>query len=777
VIRKYYWLLFVLPLVPIAVLALYLFPEDKPLLASEYFSWGDRPLVTNGSAWKTSDNIQQPPPKVLADLTGGGWNVLTEKIDELWWIARLTGERAGRLESPAFVAPRWISLTVSGDLTRPDNELYFLREGGNERVSVRVRTEERFWRRVTYALPSDWVGKRIRLVAEAGPRDLANWFGFTNPRALGTGTVLAKQLRTLCFLPVFVVALFLFLLPGLVPAAWLAHRSVVNPRLALPLAIMFSCLAGYLCFWIYLYNADFGRWFALAVLAGSAGLLFVSLKARGAVRTILASCVVLKPLALMALTGLFYLAVLYSVDLEVGVEGQPRMRFFEFTLAVDNEIPYFFAQPLFNGQAVLESFQKKVPGWHTSDRPPLQTGLILLQLPVARLFVSEELGRLYALVVGIALQCAWVPAVWSLWAASLLSPGRAASALLLVLLSGFALVNTSFAWPKMLSAALVVFATTIGIVDGVPGSRSLSIGRAVLLGLAAALATLGHGGAVFTLLPLGLLFLLPRWYPGFARLVVAAAAYLGLLFPWMYYQRQFDPPGTRLLKLHLAGDSGAGDSDTWRDARPAWQNVVAAYRAKSAAEIASNKLLNLKTLFVPAPDQYSWPPKETPATWPHDATGFRRCDFLALFWTLGILNLGWVAAIVQFVRGTLKVSWDLSVTVPAIALASLLVWAVLMFGPGSTVVHQGPYGTFLLLFAALAAWLVTSWRWLTPLLLVLQATVFTWGWLLTSPANSFGPVNPFMNVAAVLLFAAICRVAYSAEQELAVKGPIPEPST
>src|SRR5207302_683893 len=118
----------------------------------------------------------------------------------------------------------------------------------------------------------------------------------------------------------------------------------------------------------------------------------------------------------------------------------------------------------------------------------LQTGLILLQLPLGSLLKEP---RLYSLAVGIALQMAWVPAVWSLWSAAGLSRRSAGLALLFVVLSGFALINTTFAWPKMLSAALTIFAVTVGLFDrGVPG-QPFPLGRALLLGLSAGMALLG----------------------------------------------------------------------------------------------------------------------------------------------------------------------------------------------------------------------------------------------------------------------------------------------
>jgi hypothetical protein len=720
----------------------------------------DRPLLTAPTSWTHTANVQPQLP--------GGWFILSDRPDTVYWVAaRYEGDGAGKLVSTTFAAPPWISVTVNGDLTRPGNDVYFQFEEDGTRLPVRARTEEVFWRRVTLAVPSARVGKNVRLIVEAGPRDDANQFGVSNPRAFGSGTVLTTQLKTLAFLPAFVLATILFLAPGVLPAAFLVHRGVVGPALFLPLAVVVSSLAGYLTFWAYFFSSAPGKYFGVAVLTGSVTalpVLLASARSGQALRSLLASRDVWVPLVLTLLVGLFYVALLYSVDLEVGVAGQPRLRFFEFTLANDNEIPTVFAEHLYKG----ENPRDVSVGWHSSDRPPLQSGLILLQLPLGYLLGE---ARVYSIVVGIALQTAWVPAVWAFWSASGIGRRQAGMALLFVVLSGFALINTTFAWPKMLAAALTLFAIMVALFDREVAGGPLSFGRALLLGLSAALAALGHGGVAFTLLPLAVALLLPRWYPGLSRLVAAGVVFAAMVVPWSLYQKYFDPPGTKLLKLHLAGENKEGDTETWQDGRPLWQNLQAAYGRVSAQQVLQNKLANLRVLFTAAPDQYSWPPREAPPTLPADATGFRRCDFLALFWSLGVLNVGWLVAAFRLARRNDNSVPSSGGAMLLLCLTSVFAWVVILFGPGGTVIHQGPYATFLLLFACLAAWLVTlPGRWLAILLLA-QGSLFAWGWLLSSPANSFGPPNVFMIPAALLLFGTLVRFALRAAPGDKQAGP------
>src|SRR5262249_44068862 len=153
---------------------------------------------------------------------------------------------------------------------------------------------------------------------------------------------------------------------------------------------------------------------------------------------------------------------------------------------------FYYAESLYKGLDPREI----VWGWHSSDRPPLQSGLTLLQMPFS--FLARE-PREYALLAGCAFQCAWVPAVWALWRSAQLPRRRAGLALLFLVLTGFALLNTVFTWPKLLAAALCLFAATSALFGRARG-EAVPLSTAVFLGLSAALASLSHAGVAFTLL-------------------------------------------------------------------------------------------------------------------------------------------------------------------------------------------------------------------------------------------------------------------------------------
>jgi hypothetical protein len=727
-----YWMLLALVPLPVAALAVYLPVRDEPLLK-----------VPDSWAFAGSIQTAQPDPRT----------VYAPEMDSLYFISTSQiGDGSGLLASRTFPAPAWISLSVTGDLTRPGNEVSFRLPGQPSRYRVVARTQPYNWRRVTCSLPADWVGKKIELVLEAGPRSVSNWFGVSNPRALGSGTVLRSHLKALLALPNFAVAMTLFLLPGVWPALRLADRGLVAPVMVVPVAVVIACLAGYLTFWAYFLNRSFGVGFGGVVLLGSLGLCTVEVIRTQKRQSPLLTSEVAIALALPLLVGLFYTALWMSVNLRTSFSDSTRLRFLDFPLMLDDELPYLFADRLYNGGEVRGELLGE---WHYSDRPPLQAGLLLLQLPLAYLARQPEE---WSLLASSAFQCAWVPAVWSLLRASGLPRRRAGLALLFMVLTGFGLVNTVFAWPKMLPAALVLVAVTTGLFDRDPRGQAFPFGKAVLIGLSAALASLGHGGVAFTLLPFGLFLLLPRYYPGITRLAVAAVVYLVTMFPWTSFQTFYDPPGNLLVRQHL-GDRNRD----WVDGNSTLWNLAASYEDYDIREILHNKWANVQTLFrassEPADDQYPWPPDGAPSHWPVDATSFRRCEFMCLFWAPGLMNLGWLVALARAWRQPAAAPAGPGWPVAALGLASALMWVAVMFRPGSTVIHQGSYATVLLLFAALAGWLAILPGRLPYALLVAQAAVFAVAWVLTSPANGFGPPNPVMIVFAILLFFLLTKVA------------------
>jgi hypothetical protein len=478
-------------------------------------------------------------------------------------------------------------------------------------------------------------------------------------------------------------------LPAAAVAAVAAHLGCRSVAGLLAAALLGLGAAGFAAFWVYLLSPTLGHLFSFAVLGGSlamsGGLLAASSDVRQAARG----------LALPAALWLAYAAFVLAVGFAYGGLDAPLetagSRFTHY-LPGDNWIPLLFAQ-------ALNSVHRPIPsplygGWQSSDRPPLQTGLVLIQMPL--------LGWRQALqyeVVGALLQALFVPALWA-WAVEWRAHRPAASlGIAVAATSGFALVNTFYVWPKLLPAAYLVLLAAILLGPRFPQTRSRGMWALAAGGLAGC-AMLGHEGSAFALFAIGLSMLLFRRLPSIRFAVLALLAALALLGPWIVYQRVIDPPGDRLTRLHLAGDDHIATPGTLPAIRQAYEQVGATGALK-------NKVANARYIFGdPAADvamtlQMLRDAGSRPGAVRVDAAWLRFRLFFELFPWLGLMAFGPLAlAAFAAVRSRLPAEEALvrGALIAFITAGLLLaVWCSLIFGPATTAPHAGTYLPELLL--------------------------------------------------------------------------------
>ena len=211
----------------------------------------------------------------------------------------------------------------------------------------------------------------------------------------------------LAVVPLYAVQFALFLLPGLWIVIWLRRfRMPILPIVFVPcLAIAASAVLGYGAFWAYFADPAVGRWTSLLVIAAAVTMLAVP-QPRRALVPVLRERDVYRPLFAMALLGLFFVGALYAFRINTLPEHVIYVRFTELATSLDNLIPWRFAERLSAGQD-----PRQILGdWLSSDRPPLQTGILLLQHPLTT--VTPVPAGLQYQTLGTILQMSWVPAVW-----------------------------------------------------------------------------------------------------------------------------------------------------------------------------------------------------------------------------------------------------------------------------------------------------------------------------------------------------------------------------
>lgn len=235
------------------------------------------------------------------------------------------------------------------------------------------------------------------------------------------------------------------------------------------------------------------------------------------------------------------------------------------------------------------------------------------------------------------------------------------------------------------------------------------------------------------------------------------------LLPWTIYQKVYDPPGDRLLKWHLAGV-------TELDSRPLGALFTQAYTRPRFSVILRSKIQNVETLFghLPCETLRSSLTRQKPI-WRTLLQWYKEETFFYLFQTLGVMNLGFLTfALARAFRPPALLAAIQPLFL--LAIVSLVIWCLLMYIPGSTLVHQGSLADVVILFVALAICLVSTSPQLAFVVLgfqvlllfplfalsdVTMSDAFTDSRVKTAPGLSSDPGMAFLSVICLLAFATL----------------------
>jgi hypothetical protein len=367
-------------------------------------------------------------------------------------------------------------------------------------------------------------------------------------------------------------------LPGVAAALFAMRRGVARVPVLLGIGLLASGAVGMLGFWTAYAGVEIGQTFAFLAIFGSVLVAVWSAWGGNLDREVLVRLA--EPLGLWILGSAFlvFLGFLHGGNVEPLIMAASR---FSHQLPSDAEIPAYyigwFAAHAHNGTAPI------FPGeWMFSDRPPLQEGYGLYQ----HAFHHDTTGLDYE-VMGVVLQQLWIVGLWAVLDAAGLGRRTRGLAMLVVLVSGLAIVNGFFVWPKMLSAAFLLAAAALVLTPLWKEIRGSLWGAALVAGLCG-LAMMGHGSSVFGIIPLAIVAAW-RGFPSWRWIGVAVLAGIVVMAPWSAYQKWAEPPGDRLTKWTLAADPGGDELSTG-------QAIRKAYSEAGFGGALENKWVNYKVM-------------------------------------------------------------------------------------------------------------------------------------------------------------------------------------
>ena len=339
----------------------------------------------------------------------------------------------------------------------------------------------------------------------------------------------------------------------------------------------------------------------------------------------------------------------------------------------DNQIPLDLSRGILTG-AVPHPLHAD---WLSSDRPPLQTGFVLL----TPAFAFGRGSDVSYQVASVAFQMTALLGGWALARALGAGSGLAIATMVALFFTPLTLVNGLFVWPKLIAAAFLLGLAAIHLTDNFyEVRRSLVWGG--IVGMLAALAMLSHGASAFAVIGIGLTcVLLGRL--GSIRYVAGAAVIATSLFaPWLAYQKLVDPPGDRLIKWQLAGVIDV-------DSRSTVQAIRDSYRILSWEDWTRGREANLRELVGGVERTYggSWRAlidlgKGRLQAMSERLKAVRIAQFFGVIAGSGLIGLSlftvWLGVLG---RNTRPLTLAL--------VLSFSVWVTLMFIPSTTVVHLG----------------------------------------------------------------------------------------
>lgn len=530
------------------------------------------------------------------------------------------------------------------------------------------------------------------------------------------------------FVLVFILHIGAYLAIGLCLSSLAFKYNYIPKQFILTVAFGSIAFLYYIVFFLSLLNPAYGKFFNIIIyILGVTILLYGFYKLKVLIKNKSFVIYVLLPLSIITVVLGYYSILLRDCRVNVPANQQYSNASYCYlsNLPDDNSLPLAFAQ----------NIEERTPkallgGWRLVDRPPIQIGAGLAVLELTN--KQADISRGYQ-IIATFLQLGWIAAVFGL----LITLGLKLKHTILLIgtmtFVGVIFINSVFVWPKLFSASLVVAGCAL-LLDFSNKNRAKFVFSSIIL---VSLGLLIHDNVIFTLLGLVtvLAYLVIRniiskskhktktlpWKSVFIGCVVAIL----ILTPWAVYKEKISS-SDRLVKWQFAGVIKP-------DNRSTISTLIDSYSNISFDKWIKNREINLETMVKPILSSnlstgiksVGFSKSSLRFSLSNLSTWYEENDFFVLLFALGFFNLGWVILLLR--KQPLKFS-SLQKYLLATSLIGIVFWVILMFIPGSTIIHQGSYATLLILFCLFGNWLART-R-LLYVLFFIQFLLFNTFWVL-----------------------------------------------
>jgi hypothetical protein len=519
--------------------------------------------------------------------------------------------------------------------------------------------------------------------------------------------------------------------PTLLASAWFQSKSWCVPALTLLGGASITATMGWLAFWFWFFDPFVGVAFSSGVFIVS--VICIARKTKE-VSSVLRDTDITYPFLLMTLIGLAYLGMLHLYEVDGNIDWLAANRWLK--LPIDNQIPRLFAEKL----AANESPRGMLAAleWLSSDRPPLQTGVILLAWPWFSCPGVDVINGSHA--IGMWFQLLWVASAWGIVRSLGIGQGSAILIVGLCATTGFMLINTVYVWPKLGAAALIIGAFAIYFHN-----ENRDYPRIVIVAVMLGLGWIAHGGSAFAMIGMAVLMMFKPPWPKIKSVLIGVSVFAAYALPWFGYQKIYEPPANRLIKWHLAGVIPV-------DGRSSLQTIQDSYHEIKLEGALKNKIENAKTVFYG-----SWQKIISFST--DDYKKKQSDEFYYLFRSMSLIIILFIMILVNILynkimnRSVNEIRKDLMYL--SWVLTSVIIWIIFLFGPGSTVNHSGSlvFQIVLITVSCSAAWIIH--RKIFYIVSILQVISMLTTWL-----PSYTLDSEKINSCSLTLLLSICAICF-----------------
>lgn len=350
-------------------------------------------------------------------------------------------------------------------------------------------------------------------------------------------------------------------------------------------------------------------------------------------------------------------------------------------LAVDNALPAIAANSITGGSLP----DPLVPGWQLSDRPPLQTGFLIITS------LNRQVSWNYYFIFSLLAQSLIFWAIFYWVRCRKYSNSTQLFSLVILGFTSFVVQNIIFPWPKLFGAAFLIVALSIYLQKREYNSDTFT--APMLLSA----STLSHSSHFFIVVPI-LFYSLLNINAGLKQKFIAFSIFLFSQLPWLLFQKVVLPPGDRLLKLHFAGIKEENQ-------RSFLELFIKKYSELSWGEWIQFRISNVLRSIIPYldPDNpFKFGEQGTFKEGSHRLLGtpFPLNSFDSRLWTITELTvlsstlvymaiwIMWVKFRENHKQSSMPSEKSTDKPLAWLLSAAYMLWVILMFDPNSTVLWQ-----------------------------------------------------------------------------------------